>query len=227
LMSSLGKRSLGDLSPGGPGSRGSASKERRLAFDTDEILLHNEQLTDKVRTLEDDLLRCKEKATRQLSFLEEENIKVRKTANDVKEKYYEEKKNWQRKLREAEAGATSEVSPKSTAPSIVTTTQFNGNNNNSSSTDWDQRLSALQALSQEKVRVCVSLSLSFSFSPSLSLLLSLSLSLSLSFSFSLLLSLQHIIHTYTKSLTNHPSNEILTHSPRNVLCSLQKMLPCN
>ena len=158
-MSALGKRSLGDFESS-PGPQ-SAVKDRRRALDTDEILLENEQLVDKVRTLEDDLLRCKEKAARQLGFLEEENTKVHKTATDVKERYYEEKKNWQRKLREAEAGHSANVisvaaSPYPAFSTATGTAPFKcGAETNP---NWEHRLSSLQVLSQEKSEQCALLS---------------------------------------------------------------------
>eukprot|EP00605_Chrysophyceae_sp_TOSAG23-4_P001240 GSChrysophyteH1.ASY1.ANO1.1351.1 assembled CDS len=79
--SSFNELSSSTLDLGASGSK----EQRRLALDLDELQLSNEQLVDKVRTLEEDLQHCKDKSARQLLFLEEENEKLRKTAADIKE----------------------------------------------------------------------------------------------------------------------------------------------
>ena len=70
-----------------PDAFGSASKDRRRSLlDTDELSLKVERLTDEVKSVTDELARCKERSTRQLTYMEEENAKMRKTATDIKEK---------------------------------------------------------------------------------------------------------------------------------------------
>ena len=74
----------------------------RSTADFHELKLQNEQLQDEVREEAcGELERAKERHTRQIAFLEDENDKIKKSMVDVKERYYEEKKKWQAKYREA------------------------------------------------------------------------------------------------------------------------------
>ena len=63
------------------------AKDRRGHLDVDELTLKVERLTDEIKAVTDELTRCKEKSSRQLTYMEEENAKIRKTATDIKEKY--------------------------------------------------------------------------------------------------------------------------------------------
>jgi predicted nucleic acid-binding Zn-ribbon protein len=53
--------------------------------------------------LEDDFHRYKEKTLKQLTFMESENSQLKKTANEKNDRYYEEKKKSQAKIRTLEA----------------------------------------------------------------------------------------------------------------------------
>ena len=89
------------------------STKKKMLVDeaeTDELMLRNEQLEDESRSLKDEIVRNKEKYARQLTCMEEENAKMKKVATDIKDKYYEEKKKWQAKLREASKNANTSTS---------------------------------------------------------------------------------------------------------------------
>jgi hypothetical protein len=79
MLNSTRKRSL---SP----TAGSAL-ERRRVYDVDELLLQNERMADEVKSLTEELTRAKDKSARQLSYMEDENDKLRKMATEVKNKY--------------------------------------------------------------------------------------------------------------------------------------------
>ena len=130
------------LSPSAP-----SSSARRSTFDANELSLENERLLDKVASLTEDLTRCKEKSVRQLTYMEEENEKMRKTAKDIKEKYYEEKRKWQKQLRETQKAQTTAQDqppiPPATAlssPSSVSKTLFHEHVND----EWSIKLENLQ-----------------------------------------------------------------------------------
>ncbi len=83
----------------GGGGRASISSFMRSA-DIDELSLLNEQLMEKNRLQKDHTDREKDKFVRQLQFLENENAQLRKSVTEKTEKYFEDKKKWQAKLRE-------------------------------------------------------------------------------------------------------------------------------
>eukprot|EP00606_Chrysophyceae_sp_TOSAG23-5_P000370 GSChrysophyteH2.ASY1.ANO1.662.1 assembled CDS len=135
--SSFNELSSSTLDLGASGSK----EQRRLALDLDELQLSNEQLVDKVRTLEEDLQHCKDKSARQLLFLEEENEKLRKTAADIKERYFEEKKKWQKRLRESQT-----IGDLGQEPSVSVTNTVNANvSTQGDDENWEQRLEILQS----------------------------------------------------------------------------------
>jgi hypothetical protein len=70
-----------------PDAFAAMSKDRRGQLDVDELALKVERLTDEIKAVTDELTRCKDKSSRQLTYMEEENAKIRKTATDIKEKY--------------------------------------------------------------------------------------------------------------------------------------------
>lgn len=89
----------------------------RAEAELDELRLENEQMTDRMTTLRDEFERYKEKSARQLCFLESDNAQLKQSATGKIERYYEEKKKWQAKLRAAEAAAAAAAAASSSAAS--------------------------------------------------------------------------------------------------------------
>jgi len=85
----------------------STSKVMRIEAEMDELRLENEQARDELAAVRDEFERLKEKSARQLGFLESENGQLKRAAAEKIERYYEEKKKWQAKLRAAEAATAS------------------------------------------------------------------------------------------------------------------------
>lgn len=80
--------------------------------------------------------------------MEEENEKMRKVATDMKNKYYEEKKSWQAKLRAAaEASSTGLANTENVPPPALP--RGDGGLEESESV-WNAKLAALQALAEAK-----------------------------------------------------------------------------
>ena len=89
---------------------------------------------------------AKERHTRQIAFLEDENDKIKKSMVDVKERYYEEKKKWQAKYREATKTAANLSMSFSSPP---TTTEMIEKNSfsldgNTEEKKWTARLETLE-----------------------------------------------------------------------------------
>lgn len=81
----------------------STGKKLRLAVEADELRIQNEQLNEKMERMSSEHERLKEKLERQLVFLDSENNELRAALNRSNDKYFEEKKNWQSKIRSLEA----------------------------------------------------------------------------------------------------------------------------
>ena len=117
----------------------------RSTADMDELKLQNEQLQDEAREARGELERAKERHTRQIAFLEEENDKIKKSMTDMKERYYEEKKKWQAKYREATKTASNLSMSFSSPP---TTTKKTDNlitlDGNAEESRWTTRLETLE-----------------------------------------------------------------------------------
>ena len=131
-------------------SPASSIKSMRSTAEIDELRLENEQLQDEVRDARGELERCKERHARQITFLEEENEKMKKATSDVKERYYEEKKKWQAKYREASKSASNLSMSFSSPPLISKNTSSVAKSDNLISLDdaeninWTTRLESLE-----------------------------------------------------------------------------------
>jgi DNA repair exonuclease SbcCD ATPase subunit len=127
-------------------SPASSMKSFRSAADLDELRLVNEQLQDELRSAQDEMDRVKEKHGRQIVFLEEENDKLKKVATEAKEKYFDEKKKWQAKYREAVKSANN-LSVSFSASSPASTTKKPADialDGTSVGPDWTARLESLE-----------------------------------------------------------------------------------
>lgn len=113
------KRRLIDSSSLSFASPASSVKSLKSAADIDELKLVNEQLQDELRGAQDELGRVKEKHARQIEFLEQENEEMKKAASKEKERYYDEKKKWQAKYREASKNASNTSISFSTTPASM------------------------------------------------------------------------------------------------------------
>ena len=148
IMSEFGsarKRRL-DTSGYSLASPASSMKSFRSAADLDELRLVNEQLQDELRSAQDEMDRVKEKHGRQIVFLEEENDKLKKVATEAKEKYFDEKKKWQAKYREAVKSANN-LSVSFSASSPASTTKKPADialDGTSVGPDWTARLESLE-----------------------------------------------------------------------------------
>ena len=140
------KRRLLDTSSLSFASPASSVKSLKSAADLDELKLANEQLQDELRSVRDDFNRAKEKHARQIEFLEEENENMKKATSEAKERYYEEKKKWQAKIREANRNASNtSISFSATPSSTKKTAQASSIAFDDSESDqWTDRLEALE-----------------------------------------------------------------------------------
>ena len=75
----------------------------KLTAKIDETHLLNERLKEKVKNATLELEKFKEKTTKQLIFMESENILLKKEASEQSDRYYDEKQKWQSELRAAES----------------------------------------------------------------------------------------------------------------------------
>ena len=73
-----------------------------ISAELDELRIINEQLIDSIKSKADETDRERERIMRQMEFLEKENTQLRGAVNSRNEKYYEEKKKWQSKIRSLE-----------------------------------------------------------------------------------------------------------------------------
>lgn len=73
-----------------------------IQAENDELKLINEKLNDQLKSYKAEHDRFKEHVSRQMQFLEEKNVKLKQESEDRLKKYYDEKKKWQTKLREAQ-----------------------------------------------------------------------------------------------------------------------------
>ena len=128
-------------------SPASSIKSLRSTAELDELKLQNEQLQDEVREARGELDRAKERHARQITFLEEENDKMKKSVTDAKERYYEEKKKWQAKYREASKTANN-LSVSFSSPPPTATTKKSDNlislDDNTERDKWTVRLETLE-----------------------------------------------------------------------------------
>jgi hypothetical protein len=100
-----------------------STKLLRVEAELDELRLENEQVRDELAAVRDELERLREKSARQLSFLESENTQLKRAAAEKIERYYEEKKKWQARIRALEtASSTSSTSGTATTTTTTTTT---------------------------------------------------------------------------------------------------------
>ena len=75
----------------------------KLTAKIDETHLLNERLKEKVKNATLEFEKFKEKTTKQLIFMESENILLKKEASEQSDRYYDEKQKWQSELRAAES----------------------------------------------------------------------------------------------------------------------------
>jgi mitotic spindle assembly checkpoint protein MAD1 len=75
----------------------------QLENSIEEVKLENEELKDKLNNAQFELKHSSEKYLRQMTFIESEVIRLQKALEDKNEKYYDEKKKWQSKVRGLEA----------------------------------------------------------------------------------------------------------------------------
>lgn len=75
----------------------------KLTVQIDETRLLNEQLRDKLKGSVDEFGRYKEKTIKQLTFMETENNQLKREAADHLDRYYDEKKKWQSRIRAVES----------------------------------------------------------------------------------------------------------------------------
>eukprot|EP01033_Poteriospumella_lacustris_P006623 gene6623-4772_t len=74
----------------------------KLQMQVDELKLLNEQLKEQLKSYKAEHDLFKDQSARQLKFLEDLNAKYKAEVDAARQKYYDEKKKWQTKLRENE-----------------------------------------------------------------------------------------------------------------------------
>eukprot|EP01039_Chlorochromonas_danica_P008499 gene8499-9369_t len=79
------------------------SSSMKLKVEIDELKLTNEQLRDQLKTYKYEHEFFKEQTVRQLTYIEEQNQRLKHESEGRLAKYYEEKKKWQGKVRELES----------------------------------------------------------------------------------------------------------------------------
>ncbi len=104
LENSAGKRKrLSIYSPGSVNTETTNYGDlAKLTSMVDVLKLKNEQLIDRLKIISDEHSREKERLVRQVEFLDEENSKLRKSEEEKRERYYDEKKKWMQKQRSLE-----------------------------------------------------------------------------------------------------------------------------
>lgn len=122
----------------------STGKKLRLAVESDELRIQNEQLIEKMERVESEHGRTKEKLERQLGFLDSENNELRAALNRSNDKYFEEKKNWQTKIRSLEADIAS--IKKQQSQELVSTKDQHRSTRVTPSSNDDKLLSQIQNL---------------------------------------------------------------------------------
>lgn len=137
----------------------STATKLRLTVMHDELKLKNEQLEDEVKSLRDDMEREKQRFGRQMTFLDQENADLRKALGREKEKYYEDKTQWQAKVRALEMQVESAKKNASAfAPAPASVPRSSGNQHSSAMIEWDREMEALEdqikmkSLEYEKVK---------------------------------------------------------------------------
>lgn len=75
----------------------------RLQMQLDELKLKNEQLTEHLQNYRSEHELFKDNSARQLKFLEDTNIRYKYDLDAARQKYFDEKKKWQTKIREMES----------------------------------------------------------------------------------------------------------------------------
>lgn len=78
------------------------SANLKLQMQVDELKLLNEQLKEQLKSYKAEHDLFKDQSARQLKFLEDLNAKYKGEVDAARQKYYDEKKKWQTKLRESE-----------------------------------------------------------------------------------------------------------------------------
>lgn len=122
----------------------STTKAMRAEAEIDELRLENERLKDELSSAQDEFTRFKEKAARQLTYLESENVQLKKTATEKVARYYEEKKQWQAKLRAAEAASAASSASNASSSLLLPATAAPALNTKASEDKWKQKLEELE-----------------------------------------------------------------------------------
>jgi chromosome segregation ATPase len=94
-----------------------------VSNEVDELTVELEHWHNKYATLEDEFKRFQDKHSRQMGFMETEVSELKTALAASNDKYFEEKKKWQAKLRALEAKATGSEVPTSSLSSLAAEAQ--------------------------------------------------------------------------------------------------------
>eukprot|EP01036_Dinobryon_divergens_P047562 gene47562-63766_t len=98
LHSSTRKRACEETSESGRPIY-SLRESMKITVENDELKLIIEKLRDDIVVQNAEFEREKDRFLRQFEFMEADNLKLKKSKSDIQERYYEEKKKWQQKVR--------------------------------------------------------------------------------------------------------------------------------
>lgn len=122
----------------------SVSSNLRLQMQVDELKLVNEQLKEQLKSYRGEHELFKDQSSRQLKFLEDLNTRYKSEVEASRQKYYDEKKKWQSRLREAEEGLKKIQSRNDASALDISTTSVA--RNDSGSREIARRMKEMEAI---------------------------------------------------------------------------------
>lgn len=132
-----------------PSGRSSLADSRRMAAEVDRLKLVAEEYTAKLGIEQESREREKTRYLRQLEFLEAECLDLKKSLSDKTDKFYEDKRVWQAKVRELEEKC-SRVKPSATAASSDSARDSSRAGVEARNAQWEQRLCSLEQTIEQK-----------------------------------------------------------------------------
>ena len=133
-----------------PSDRCRVADSRRMTAEIDRLQLVAEEYTAKLSFEQESREREKARYLRQLEFLEAECVDLKKSLSNKTDKFYEEKRVWQAKVRELE-DKLSHVKPSAAAaPSSDSLRDSSRASAEARNVQWEHRLSSLEQTIEKK-----------------------------------------------------------------------------
>lgn len=136
----------------------SIADSRRLVAEVDRLKLVTEEYMTKLNIEKDSREREKARYLRQLEFLEAECLDLKKSLSQQTDKYYEDKRTWQRTLRDVEERHQSGAIAAASVPSNPSSSKLVVATSGGKSRDegWEARLASLESSIDKKAAEVVS-----------------------------------------------------------------------